>query len=151
VAGGACDERSYGTDAVPKKPIVKWFQRFRKANESWKTEKEVVARLHRNITRPRTLIRANGRLNIQVASEKTVLTFGSVQGILSEDLNVGHVGAKFVPRMLIEDQNEERGSTSSTLFDRSVSDPTLLQKVITGEKSWVYRYKPETRTSPAQT
>jgi histone-lysine N-methyltransferase SETMAR len=55
------------------------------------------------------------------------------------------VSAKFVPRLLSQEQKELRLSISFELLDRANSDSGFLRSLITGEESWVYGYEPETK------
>ncbi|GFU10977.1 histone-lysine N-methyltransferase SETMAR [Trichonephila clavipes] len=54
------------------------------------------------------------------------------------------VSAKFVPRLLTDDQQFQRLATSSHLFQSASDDPELM-KFITGDESWVYGCNPETK------
>jgi len=64
-----------------------------------------------------------------------------VQQILTKDLNMKRVSAKFVPRILTPAQKQKRVSTSLELRDRVASDPNFLKSVITGDESWVCGYE----------
>jgi hypothetical protein len=55
-----------------------------------------------------------------------------------------HVNAKFVLHILTE------GKMTLHFIQCSVSDLTLLPKVITGDKSWVYGYDLKMRTQSSQ-
>ncbi|GFX71402.1 uncharacterized protein TNCV_2454131 [Trichonephila clavipes] len=55
------------------------------------------------------------------------------------------VSAKFVPRLLTEDQQFQRLETSSDLFQSASDDPEFTKLIITGDESWVYGYDPETK------
>jgi len=48
------------------------------------------------------------------------------------------VAAKFVPRLLTEEQKQNRVSVSQELLDRSNANENFLQNVITGDETWVY-------------
>ena len=45
-----------------------------------------------------------------------------------------------VPRSLTDEQREERQLVSGNLIDRVDQDPTLLQQVNTGDKTWCFLY-----------
>ena len=53
--------------------------------------------------------------------------------------------AKFVPRLLTEEQKQNRATVSQELLDRSNTDENLLKNVITGDETWVYGYDVETK------
>ncbi|GFU14320.1 HTH_48 domain-containing protein [Trichonephila clavipes] len=60
------------------------------------------------------------------------------------------VSAKFVPRLLTEDQQFQRLATSSDLFQSESYDPEFMKLIITGDESWVYGYDPETKQQSSQ-
>ena len=72
------------------------------------------------------------------------------KNILTTDLNMRRVSAKFVPRVLTVEQKQQRLSVSLELRDRAASDSTFLGNVITGDETWVYEYDPETRVQSSQ-
>jgi len=57
---------------------------------------------------------------------------------LTEKLKMHRVAAKFVPRLLTEEQKQNRVSVSQELLDRSNANENFLQNVITGDETWVY-------------
>ncbi|KAF0706444.1 protein GVQW3-like [Aphis craccivora] len=71
--------------------------------------------------------------------------YGSVQNILKDDLGMRRVCAKFVPRILTEDQMENRKLIAAELFERSVNEKDFLSKIITRDETWVFAYDPETK------
>jgi len=55
------------------------------------------------------------------------------------------VCVKFVPRLLTDDQLEQRQTIARELFERSFEDVQFLKNIVTGDESWVYGYEPETK------
>ena len=78
------------------------------------------------------------------------ISHGSIHAILSDDLKMRLVSAKFVPRQLTTDQMECRMMVAGDLFEKSSQDPTFLTKIVTGDKSWVFAYDPETKMQSAE-
>jgi hypothetical protein len=64
------------------------------------------------------LILQNRRLTIREIDDDVGISFGSFQAILTEKLNMHRVAAKFVPRVLTEDQKANRVNISQELLDR---------------------------------
>ena len=52
---------------------------------------------------------------------------------------------KFVPRLLMAEQKDDRVSICTDLREQAQSDPNFMSSVITGDESWVYRYDLETK------
>ena len=78
------------------------------------------------------------------------LSFYAVQSILTKDLTMRRVPAKFIPKLLSDEQKQHRLQVAQEMINRSENDPDLLNRVITGDESWVYGYDPETKAQSSQ-
>jgi hypothetical protein len=63
--------------------------------------------------------------------------------ILSDDLNVSRVTQHNVPRVLMQDQRDDRLSSCSDLIDRSDKDGVFLNRVIAGDNTLCFLYDPQ--------
>jgi len=73
-----------------------------------------------------------------------------VEIILTCDLNMHRVAAKFVPRLLTPEQKEHRVANCQELRQHALDDPSFMSRVITGDESWVYGYDTETKQQSLQ-
>jgi hypothetical protein len=71
----------------------------------------------------REIIRADRRLTIREVAEEVRVAFGMYQKILTEDLQMRHVTAKFVSCFLMAEQ-DNRLSICTDLRDRAKTIPT---------------------------
>ena len=55
------------------------------------------------------------------------------------------IEAKFVPRLLTDDQKRNRVDMSQVLLDRANGDGNFLKNIITGDETWLYGYDVETK------
>ena len=69
----------------------------------------------------------------------------SVRTILTHDLNMRKVCAKLVPRLLKEERKKLRLNTALEILQHLEEDSTFLDKVVTGDESWVFQFGPETK------
>ena len=60
------------------------------------------------------------------------------------------VAAKFIPRLLTEDQRNSRLTVCQDLKRELENDPNFLSRVITGDESWCYGYDPESKQASSQ-
>ena len=88
-----------------------------------------------NVERVREIIQSNRQLAIREISEDPNISYGSFQNILTTDLNIRQVSAKFVPRVLMVEQMQQCLSIQLELHDRAASDSSFLGNVITGDKT----------------
>ena len=100
----------YGDAAVTLKTVYKWFDRFRKGFESIDDEERSgllsTSCTDKNIAKVNKMVRSNRRLTIREIADDLHISFGSVQQILTKDLNMKRVSAKFVPRILTPAQKQ---------------------------------------------
>jgi len=96
------------------------------------------------------VIRENRRLTIREVPEEVGICKSSCHTILTQKLKMLHVAAKFVPRLLTEEQKQNHVTVSQELLDRSNTDENFLKNVITGDETWVYGYDVETKVQSSQ-
>ena len=60
---------------------------------------------------------------------------GSRDAILTDDLYMKCVRAKFVPRLLTDDQREQCQTITRDLFELSCEDVQFLKNIVTGDES----------------
>jgi len=60
------------------------------------------------------------------------------------------IAAKFVPRLLNNDQRDHRVQVCTELQKAVRHDPNFLSRVITGDESCLYDYDPETKQQSSQ-
>ena len=51
--------------------------------------------------------------------------------------------SNFVPRLLTDDQREQRHTIAGDLFECSCEDLQFLNNIVTDDESWVYGYDPD--------
>jgi len=69
------------------------------------------------VERVREIIRADRHLIIREVAEDVGIAFGTCQKILTEDLQMRRVSAKFVPRLLTVEQKDDRMSICTDLHE----------------------------------
>ena len=69
------------------------------------------------MARVREIIRADRRLTIREVAEEVRIGFCTCQKILTEDLRMRRVTAKFVPRLLMAEQKDDHVSICTDLRD----------------------------------
>ncbi|KAK5639193.1 hypothetical protein RI129_011685 [Pyrocoelia pectoralis] len=97
-----------------------------------------------NIDEVKKIIFANRRITVREFAEDVNVSIGSCHSILTNDLGMRRVTAKFVQQLFDCEQKQCRIDIAKELLDSVRYDPNLLQRVITGDESWVYGYDVET-------
>jgi histone-lysine N-methyltransferase SETMAR len=60
------------------------------------------------------------------------------------------IAAKFVPRLLTNDQKQLRENVCLEPREKANEDPTFISRIITGDESLIYGYDPETKQQSSQ-
>ncbi|VVC25866.1 Transposase, type 1 [Cinara cedri] len=143
---------AYKGDVLGKTQVFEWFSRFKSGemsiDDQARSGRSSTARTNENVEKIHKIILEDRRQTIEKAVERSGVTRSSVQRILSEDLGLRRVAAKFVPRLLIEQQKQGRVESCSSLKEEFQNDPDFFSKVITGDESWFY--DPETKQQSSQ-
>ncbi|GFX24618.1 HTH_48 domain-containing protein [Trichonephila clavipes] len=114
-------------------------------NSDPRSGRQSTSRNEDKIAQIKAVVRSYRCLTVQEIAQECQISVGSCDEILRVDLNMRGVSAKFVPRLLTEDQQFQRLATSSDLFQSESDDQEFMKLIITGDESWVYEYDPETK------
>jgi len=71
------------------------------------------------------------RQTIDELEALTGVSWSSCQRILTEELHMKRVAAKFIPRLFSEDQRANRLDVCCEIKDQLKTDPNFLSKIIT--------------------
>jgi hypothetical protein len=73
------------------------------------------------------------------------LLYGTFHGISLDELNIKQTAAKFVPRLLTDNQKHHQLEVLSELQEQVRNDGDSPFKVVAGDAGWIYGYDPETK------
>ena len=90
------------------------------------------------------------RVSIETISAEFVVSVGTVHTIIRKELKIRKICAKFVQRVLREDQKERRCHGSRDMVELINSNPAVLDALVTCDESWIYCYDPETKRQSSQ-
>ena len=89
-------------------------------------------------------------LTLREIVEEVGISRGSVHSILTEDLCMQRFSAKFIPKLLIEQQKELHVEIAQDMLDCANNDLEFTKTFITGDKTWVYGYNLESKFQSSQ-
>jgi len=102
----------YGNNAMKKTAVYKWVKRFSEGIESVtdenKSGRPATCRTEENIANVRQIVRENRRLTVRSIAEQVNIDRETVRKILTEDLDMGKVWAKMVPKETTEERKQRR-------------------------------------------
>ena len=147
-------QQAYGEDCLSRTQCYEWYQRFKLGRMSIeddpKSGRPSSSTGDNHIEKVRSVICENCRLTIREVSEEVGICKSSCHTILTKKLKMHCVAAKSVPRLLTEEQKQNRVTVSEELLDRSNTDENFLKNVITGDETWVYGYHVERNMQSSQ-
>ncbi|KAL4104600.1 hypothetical protein QTP88_019894 [Uroleucon formosanum] len=105
----------------------------------------LTAKTDKNVIRVRDLVRSDRRLRVKMIEEQLGLTHTTFHQILTNDLEMRKIYAKMVLKILSQDQKDNRRDRCLDILEHIENDPSFLERVITGDESWIFEYDPETK------
>ena len=138
-------QTAFGASYMNRASVFEWHKRFKEAKESARDDerggrsKEV--RTPKLIGQIKNFMDKDRRVSIETISAQFDV---SVYTIIREELNMWKICAKFVLRVLREDQKERRCHDSREMVELINSDPAVLDALVTCDKTWIDCYDPET-------
>ena len=98
----------------------------------------------------KNLMDKDRRVSIETISAPFDVIVGIVHTIIREELEMPKICAKFVPRVLRNDQKETHCHDIMEMVKLITSDPAVLDAQVTCDESWIYCYNPKTKRQSSQ-
>ena len=147
-------QTAFGASCMNRASVFQWHKRFKEGRESVRDDercgrsKEV--RTPELIGQIKKFMDKGRRVSIETISAQFDVSVGTVHTIIHEELKLQKIYAKFVPKVLREDQKERRCHDSREMVELINSDPAVLDALVTCNECWIYCYDPETKRQSSQ-
>jgi len=128
-------QMAYGEHAVSRTQVFRWHKAFLDGRECVEDDprsgRPCTSKTEENMTKMRDLVRSDRRLTVRMIS--CVLNFNcqTVHEILTLELSMQKICAKLVPKILTNEQKENRRNVCLVLLERIENDKNCLKHVIT--------------------
>nr|XP_054922671.1 uncharacterized protein LOC126523331 [Dermacentor andersoni] len=147
-------QTAFGYDAMSSTRIKQWYDRLKDGHTSVKSEsrsgRPSTCRNNHVNAEVNAVVMRDRRVTIREIAEGVGIRTFSAHSIMTEDLAVKRVAAKFVPKLLTVQQKQLRVEVSQDTLDSTNIDPDFMNTIITGDDSWVYGYDPATESQLSQ-
>uniref|UniRef100_A0A1B6M0K7 Mos1 transposase HTH domain-containing protein n=1 Tax=Graphocephala atropunctata TaxID=36148 RepID=A0A1B6M0K7_9HEMI len=129
--------------------LFKWFKDGHEIVENEKRPgRPVRSKTDKKVKLVRATVKENHQITIYELSEDFNISFESVQTILTDNIRIRHVPAKFVPKVLTADRKEPQVlSTAQDLLECVKNDDNFIKTILIHDESWVYGYDPQLKAS----
>ena len=147
-------QTAFRPSCMNRTSVFEWHKRFKEGRESvrndewFRRSKEV--RTPELIGQMKNFMDKDRHESIETISAQFDVSVGTVHKIIRKELKMQKICAKFVSRVLREDQKERRCHDSREMIELINSDPAGLDTLVTYDESWIYCYDPETKRQSSQ-
>ena len=137
-------QTAFGASCMNQASVFGWHKRFKEGRKSVRDDercgrsKEV--RTPELIGQIKNFMDKDRCVSIETISAQFDVSVRTVHTIIREELKMQKICAKFVPRVLREDQKERRCHDSREIVELINSDPAVLDALVTWDESWIYCY-----------
>jgi len=91
-------------------------------------------------------LKGDRRLTIRHIAETTDIHATTAYQIVSDNLGMKKVSARWVPRMFTNEQKQNRVDVCTDLLCRLQAQPQIfLDRIVTQDETWVHHFVPETK------
>ena len=147
-------QKAFVDESMGIKQIKEWYRQFQNGRTSVDSDpcsgRTSLTRTPENIERVRLAIEGDLRLTVRELDNDLGIPKITIWEILNKILGMTRVCAKFIPKLLTTEQKDHRSEIAQDNLEMVTDDENVLKQVITGDKSWVYGYDPETRQQSSQ-
>nr|XP_032516743.1 uncharacterized protein LOC116769685 [Danaus plexippus plexippus] len=102
-------EETLGESAPPYSTVARWAKEFKLGRTSTEDEhregRPSTSLTGENVKKVEDIVLADRRVTVRHVAEVTGISYGSVQKIIVNEMHMKKVSARWVPRMLTDEQN----------------------------------------------
>ena len=147
--------KTCGKTAPAYPTVKKWAAEFKRGRQSLEDDprsgRPVTVRTQGTIDLVHDLVMSDRRMTIRHIAAELGISRDTVHQIITEDLEMRKVSARWVPKLLTLDQKRARTNMSRENLQRFQADPEdFVQRFVTMDETWVHHVTPETKEQSKQ-
>jgi len=132
---------TFREEAMCRTQTYEWRKRFKEGRTSVdddpRSGRPSTSKTDENVAEVREVIRSNRRLTVREVAEEASISKTVCRETLTENLGLHRISAKFVPRLLTDEQKQNRVDVSQELLDRANDDDDNFLKNFITDEIWV--------------
>ncbi len=144
----------YGNDCLSQTQVRYWHRRFRGGDTEIKDKKHSgrkrSVRTARTINKVCRVMDTDRRGSVRQLASETGVAKSTLHKVLHKDLLLNKVSAKFIPRILTQEQKDFRVKLCLENLERLHRNPHLLEHIICGDESSIPLFCPESKVCSSQ-
>lgn len=129
--------------------VFKWHQRFSTGDSSLEDRSRSGRRKITDageISRVENVLNEDRRKTVRDLADTLDLKKSTVHNVIAKDLKMNKVSARWVPRILSDDEKLQRVQSSTEFLSRYEREgDRFLRRIITTDETWIPLYEPESK------
>lgn len=148
-------ESVYGESCPGKSMIYKWSGLFKAGRESLdddeRSGRPLEVTSQEMVKKVEDALIENGRLKLKEIAQMYNISETTSFKIIHDHLGMSKVSARWVPRMLTPHQKCYRVQCCKQFLEMCGNSPAdILERIVTGDETWVHFYDPESKQESMQ-
>ena len=148
-------QQVYGDSAPCRAVVYDWIKRFKEGRDQLDDDprggRPTTAKNQENIRLVQNLVEEDRRVTIDEIANAVGIAHGSVFSVLTEDLGLSKLSARWVPKALQENQLNQRADLClATLTKMEANEDNFFKRCVTGDETWIYQFDPENKIQSKQ-
>jgi histone-lysine N-methyltransferase SETMAR len=143
-----------GTDAPSFPTVSRWVLLFQRGRSSLEDDERpgrpISTSYEENILKIQQIVRTDRRLKLREIAKDMDISKSSVYKILTENLGMRKISARWVPKLLTLSEKQIRVQFCQENLDFIADEPDFISTLVTGDETWCYYYDPETKEQSKQ-
>ena len=144
-----------GKDAPSYATVKRWVVEFKCGRQSLEDDprpgRPVTVAMPEMVNKVDVIITTDRRVTQRYIASKVGISQERVHSILTEDLEMRKLSARWVPRLLTVDQKHTRRTLSRINLNVFEEDPAnFLKRFVTMDETWVHHFTPEAKQQSKQ-
>lgn len=145
----------YGDNTPSYSAITFWVREFKRGREELESDprsgRPSTAVTEETIDATQKLVYADRRIKVKEIEAALGIGRHAIFEILHDHLNLSKISARWVPRLLTQEQMEQRSTSCLEMMHTYDRDPLDFHKrVVTGDETWIFSYDPESKQMSMQ-
>ena len=144
---------AYGDQALSHSNVFRWYGRFRVGREDIEDDtsggRPTECRNDNNVLAISQLLLQNRHLSLRMLADEVNIGKDTVKKIVVEDSRKPEICSRFVPHSLTPENKDRRIAACRDLIATADSDPGFFKKIVNGDETWCFAYKPTTKRQSA--